>query len=296
LESAALRASVRNANAADDAYAAEIHADLAAAIERAQRQPEGEAAIATAGDAELDRRRAAKLEEARSAVAAAEARFARHQEAEAETERRRQALARLTEIEQKAAVDLAEADAAWASASQLEHDAAHRLIAIEADLAAATAAERAAAAALESSADEQSQARAIVDVDEMTRAMAAAAEKAAVAAADVESLEAELASIETRLHDIEDAAPVASTAPTEGELEWYLLARLAAQRSVSYAGSVPLVLDEALREVTGPALVRVLERLERMSGAVQLVVLSDDPAASEWAEHAGPERALLLTG
>jgi DNA repair ATPase RecN len=58
---------------------------------------------------------------------------------------------------------------------------------------------------------------------------------------------------------------------------------------------VPLVLDEALHDLSGAALVRVLERLERMSGAVQLIVLTDDPAATAWAAEAGLERALLLT-
>jgi hypothetical protein len=237
-----------------------------------------------------------KLAEAHAAVAAAEVRLARHHEAELETERRREALGRLTEIEQKAAVDLAAADEAWAAATELEHDAAHRLIAIEADLAAALAAERAAAAALESNSEQDAQSRSVANVEDLEEAMAASAERVGTAVADVEALEAELASIEARLHDLEDVAPAAASAPSEGELEWYLLARLAAQRSVTYAGSVPLVLDEALSELTGPALVRVLERLERMAGAVQLIVISDDPAASAWARDAGPERALLLTG
>jgi hypothetical protein len=38
----------------------------------------------------------------------------------------------------------------------------------------------------------------------------------------------------------------------------------------------------------------VLERLERMAGAVQLIVLSEDQAAAAWATAAGPERAELL--
>ena len=77
------------------------------------------------------------------------------------------------------------------------------------------------------------------------------------------------------------------------ELEWYLLSRLAAQRSVSFAGSIPLVLDNALDGVPGDALDHLLERLERMASAVQVIVLSDEPEVTAWAERAGPDRAAI---
>jgi DNA repair ATPase RecN len=78
------------------------------------------------------------------------------------------------------------------------------------------------------------------------------------------------------------------------ETEWYLLSRLAAQRSVSYAGSVPLVLDDALAGVKGDNLVHLLSRLERMSTAVQLVVVSEDAEVAAWADSLGPDRAMTL--
>jgi hypothetical protein len=78
------------------------------------------------------------------------------------------------------------------------------------------------------------------------------------------------------------------------EIEWYLLARLAAQRSVSIAGSVPLLLDDALSGLDDDDLVHVLGRLERMADAVQVIVISDDPRAAAWADLTGPERAAVV--
>jgi CMP-2-keto-3-deoxyoctulosonic acid synthetase len=72
------------------------------------------------------------------------------------------------------------------------------------------------------------------------------------------------------------------------------MSRVAAQRSVSYAGSVPLVLDDVLADVTGQDLVHLLSRLERMSTAVQVIVLSEDEAVSGWAESVGADRAMTL--
>lgn len=87
------------------------------------------------------------------------------------------------------------------------------------------------------------------------------------------------------------------SAPAVGsgeDLEWYLLARLAAQRSVSFAGSVPVLLDEALSGLDDEHLVRVLDRLEPMAAAVQLIVLCEGRAAAAWALDAGPGRAAVV--
>jgi hypothetical protein len=78
------------------------------------------------------------------------------------------------------------------------------------------------------------------------------------------------------------------------EIEWYLLARLAAQRSVSLAGSLPLLLDDALRGLAPEDVEQVLGRLERMAEAVQVIVVSDDPVASSWAGLAGADRAAVV--
>jgi hypothetical protein len=135
-------------------------------------------------------------------------------------------------------------------------------------------------------------------------------------------LEAAVANAEQRLAEAEDAADAARReiesaeaaldaamqeldapgaggdqpeldAPVE-EVEWYLLARLAGQRQVSFAGSVPLVLDDALASVDDEGLVHLLDRLERMAGAVQVVHLTDDERVHRWAESLGPDRAAVV--
>ena len=62
----------------------------------------------------------------------------------------------------------------------------------------------------------------------------------------------------------EESAPDAEARPADREglveeIEWYLLARLAAQRSVGAAGSVPLVLDDTFRDLHVAEAVRLAE-------------------------------------
>jgi hypothetical protein len=77
-------------------------------------------------------------------------------------------------------------------------------------------------------------------------------------------------------------------------VEFYLLARLAALRSASFAGSVPLVIDDALTNLPTGEIERLLHKLERMSESVQIVYLSDDTTVSSWAEGIGFERAAVV--
>jgi ABC-type phosphate transport system ATPase subunit len=76
--------------------------------------------------------------------------------------------------------------------------------------------------------------------------------------------------------------------------EWYLLARLAAQRAASYCGSVPLVLDDALSRLDPASTREILDRLERMAATVQLVVVTEDLPAAAWASQLGAERAAVV--
>ena len=78
-----------------------------------------------------------------------------------------------------------------------------------------------------------------------------------------------------------------------GQVEWYLLSRLAAQRSVSYAGSVPLVLDDPFARVADDDVEYLLERLVRMSDAVQLIFVGDDPRVLRWSSAADDEVSSL---
>jgi hypothetical protein len=96
-----------------------------------------------------------------------------------------------------------------------------------------------------------------------------------------------------RLQDIVTAQGTGTATPAE-ELEWYLLARLASQRSVSVAGSLPLLLDDALRGVEADEVGHLLDRLERMGEAVQVIIVSEDPLVAEWAGAAGSARAAVV--
>ncbi len=77
-------------------------------------------------------------------------------------------------------------------------------------------------------------------------------------------------------------------------IEFYLLARLAAQRNVSFAGSVPFVIDDALSGVPSEMVPGLLAKLERMAEAVQIVYLSDDPVVQDWASGVGFEMAAVV--
>jgi len=77
-------------------------------------------------------------------------------------------------------------------------------------------------------------------------------------------------------------------------VEWYVLARLAQQRSVSFVGSVPLVIDDAFANWPVEALGDVFTRLERMGEVIQIVYLTDDPDVGAWARSLGSDRALVL--
>jgi hypothetical protein len=91
----------------------------------------------------------------------------------------------------------------------------------------------------------------------------------------------------------ESEASAGSSTPTEvdvDQVEFYVLGRLAAQRSVGIVGSVPVVFDDAFAGLTESAVVRLLHRLERLSEAVQVVYLTDDPMVLGWASNRPADR------
>jgi hypothetical protein len=77
-------------------------------------------------------------------------------------------------------------------------------------------------------------------------------------------------------------------------VEFYLLSRLASMRNVSYAGSVPLVVDDALTGLPGEEVRALLGKLERMAEAVQIIYLTDDEAITSWATEVGFQRAAVV--
>ncbi|WP_436795608.1 hypothetical protein [Actinospongicola halichondriae] len=90
-------------------------------------------------------------------------------------------------------------------------------------------------------------------------------------------------------------AEVAPEPPPVSEIEWYLLARLAAQRQQSFVGSLPLVITGALDQVDDDeGLEHLLDRLERMAGAVQIVHITDDPRIIGWADALDDDRAAVV--
>jgi hypothetical protein len=78
-------------------------------------------------------------------------------------------------------------------------------------------------------------------------------------------------------------------------IEFYLLARLAAQRSVSFAGSVPMLIDDALSDLEADEVDLLLNKLERMSESVQIIYLSEDPTVLEWTASIGINRAAVVS-
>jgi len=78
-------------------------------------------------------------------------------------------------------------------------------------------------------------------------------------------------------------------------IEFYLLARLAAQRSVSYAGSVPMVIDDAFLGLDADETRSLLGKLEQVSESVQIIYLSDDPMIIEWTSSVGLSRAAAVS-
>lgn len=73
---------------------------------------------------------------------------------------------------------------------------------------------------------------------------------------------------------------VSNVDPEEAEV--YLLARIASQRMVGEAGSLPLVLDEPFAELPPRVNQAMLGLLQRLAPAIQVVYLSDDPDVIRW--------------
>jgi chromosome segregation ATPase len=173
----------------------------------------------------------------------------------------RRELQRAQEDEQRAHRDVVAARAAAA-----EHRAAiQRIEALEADLAGAFAAEQQAGAHVAEIEAATADAEAQHEHRRRDRREAAERADATVDVRDVERI------------------------PTEV----YLLARIAGQREVGQAGSVPLVIADALDGLSVDTTQGVLHVIERFAPVVQVVLMSDDPAIDEWARSFGPDGAAV---
>jgi hypothetical protein len=243
-------------------------------------------------------RKQSQLEDARSIVRTAELRLDRQAQVETDIAERKAELESATQAEAAVAGALIAAEAEANAAAEAEHTAASERSRRETELAAAADAERQAAETLEALSNRLAHAAEAGDASEFEQAVADAQAAVAHATASLEGARRELALVDAQLADLDGDGPVA--VPTPGgpanveELEWYLLSRVAAQRMVSYAGSVPLVFDDALAEVRGADLVHLLSRLERMSTAVQMILVSEDDEVAAWADSVGGDRAMTL--
>jgi DNA repair ATPase RecN len=213
---------------------------------------------------------------------------------EADIAQRKADLAAILDAEQTAAEALSLAEQAEVESARQEHDAMAVHAGLQAELSSAFAAERDAIDGLsrlthllEDMEDGASPETTVLDAESAVT----------MADAEVASARTELAELDKRFDEASapngDGPAVTSAAAVE-ELEWYLLSRLAGQRSLSYAGSLPFVLDEALEGVRGEGLHHLLSRLERMSSAVQVVIVSEDNEIAAWADAIGADRAITL--
>lgn len=264
--------------------------DLAvAALEAAERAAAGE-------DPAVEEEREARLRAVRAAVDAADARRRAHLEAESAVSALSDQLAAASEAERRAAEEAADAESAVASAI-LEADrlaADLDLIAVELeelDRVEADANEHLQSLTDHESAPPEQLAREVADAE---AALADAERQLEAASSERDGLEAEHLAGRDRVASLRGADGSVDEGSVVEEVEWYLLARLAAQRSVSLAGSLPILLDDALTGLDADQLGHVLGRLERMADAVQVIVVTDDPDAASWALLAGEDRAALV--
>jgi hypothetical protein len=264
--------------------------DLAvAALEASERAAAGE-------DPAVEEEREARLRAARAAVDAADARRRAHLEAEAAVRALTDQLAAASEAERRAAEEAAGADAAVASAVHEADRLAADLELIKVELEELDRAEAEANEHLESLTDHESAPPEQLEseVAEAEAALAAAERDLQAASASCDELALEHRAAQDRVASLRDASGTEEAGSPVEEVEWYLLARLAAQRSVSLGGSLPILLDDALIGLEADELGHVLGRLERMADAVQVIVATDDPDAASWASLAGEDRAALV--
>jgi hypothetical protein len=121
----------------------------------------------------------------------------------------------------------------------------------------------------------------------------------AAAAREFAELEAQVAGerdeVERRRWEAKQAAAGAEAEEASLDaIEWYVLARLAQQRAVSFVGSAPFAIDDAFADWSAADLVGILARLARMSEVIQVIFLTDDVEVAAWARSLGPDRAAVI--
>lgn len=239
-----------------------------------------------------------RVRRARAAVDVADARRRNHVEAEATVAALAADLAVAVEAERQAAAAAADAEALIADATDRAEQLAAGAARIGEELETLLRAASEATARLQAVTDLQTRtpedwAR---DIRDAEKALTLADDHLAAATTVLAGLEAGRREARARVESLQaddDEPPVDSQAIAE-EVEWYLIARLATQRAVCLGGALPMLVDDALAALDQDQLAHVLDRLERMAGAVQVIVVSDDPRVSAWAVEAGFLRAAAV--
>lgn len=240
-----------------------------------------------------------EVEAARAALHEVQAAADRQREQAERIERLEAGLAAATVAEADAGRAVEEAEAA--AGPQIEDRLAQASAAVdaaEAELIRARSAEQEAATRAATDAPALSTEPLVAEAEqrrsraEVALSSAAAAEQATAAQlADAESVlpvaEAAVASASAPAAELDRAALVE-------DFTWALLQRLAAVRSVGLAGSVPLVLDDPFPALHDDEVGPVLDRLLPVTGAVQIVVLSDREAVARWAAGLAPDRVAVV--
>lgn len=271
-------------------------ADLTEERGRAVEAAEAAARRTEVAGASPEDERSERLAAARSAVAEAEARRRSHLEADAAVDALTAELAAAAEDERLTATAAADAQAAVDEAQAAVERVQERLADIAEEIDGLARAEVEAKGHLESLIEHET-----ASPEDLAREVAAAESlhaeadgQVAASARDVEEIEMEHRAAVDLLQSLAEGPDLGDQGSIAEEIEWYLLARLAAQRAVSLGGSLPLLLDDALGALDEQQLGHVLGRLERMADAVQVIVVTDDPLAVGWALTAGDERAAVV--
>jgi chromosome segregation protein len=237
-----------------------------------------------------------EVEAARAAVDEATERVARHRRADEVVAELEADLAACIEAEAEAAADVEAAAAALVEADGPALEQALDAVA-EADGAVTRSTE--AEVALRAALDAHASADPLAAVEAQARQRLADAEAAVTEAAAAEQeTAAALAEVDARFaaataREVELRAQAAALDRTRlvDDTDWELMARLASLRSVGLAGSLPLVLDDPFAALGDDEMSEVLDRLARLAGAVQVVLVTDREAAAAWAARVGDELA-----
>ncbi|MBI2703722.1 MAG: hypothetical protein HYX32_00310 [Actinobacteria bacterium] len=82
--------------------------------------------------------------------------------------------------------------------------------------------------------------------------------------------------------------------PRVEDIEQFLVDRSETHCHVSYAGSLPIVLNDTFAHLRSDDARRLLDQLRMMSEAVQVIYLTDDGGIAGWAEEVGFQRAAVV--